>query len=125
MAVVVDGSGSITADNFLLSKDFAKNTVAAFAEENLFVNGGTASFVQFSSSANPGGTFSSQADFDAFVDAEEQISSGTNIANGIIAGQELLNAAADTSTSFMVVTTDGVGGDPLVRFGVVQTSSVG
>lgn len=124
MVVVVDGSGSILGDSqededndWLASKNFAKDTVAAFADENLFVNGGTASFVQFAGSVNPGGTFSSQADFDAFVDAEEQMGTSTAIPLGIDAGQELLDAAPEASTSFMVVTTDGRsnGGDTLVR----------
>lgn len=117
MVVVVDGSSSIAGDSqeeedndWLASKNFAKDTVAAFADENLFVNDGTASFVQFASRANPGGTFSSQADFDAFVDAEEQKRSGTNIASGIVAGQALLDAAPEAPTSFMVVTTDGTTG---------------
>eukprot|EP00903_Cladosiphon_okamuranus_P005787 g5734.t1 len=120
VVIVVDGSGSIGGDSkddaendWLASKNFAKDTVAAFADENLFVNGGTASFVQFSGSANPGGTFSSQADFDAFVDAEEQLGSSTVISSGINAGQELLNAAPEASASFMVVTTDGQGGEVL------------
>lgn len=115
MVVVVDGSGSIAGDSqsededndWLASKNFAKDTVAAFADENLFVNGGTASFVQFSRSVNPGGPFSSQADFDAFVDAEGQLGSSTRIPLGIVEGQELLDAAPEASMSFMVVTTDG------------------
>lgn len=123
VVVVVDGSGSIPGDSqddenndWLASKNFAKDTVAAFADENLFVNGGTASFVQFAGSVNPGGTFSSQADFDAFVDAEEQMGTSTSISLGIDAGQELLDAAPEASTSFMVVTTDGDGnGGELVR----------
>ncbi|CAN0402423.1 unnamed protein product, partial [Pylaiella littoralis] len=78
VVVVIDGSGSIRGDSqdededndWLASKNFAKDTVAAFADENLFVNGGTASYVQFAAAdVHTGGPFSSQADFDAFVDA--------------------------------------------------------
>ncbi|CAM9935183.1 unnamed protein product [Scytosiphon promiscuus] len=115
VAIVLDGSGSISSDNFNLSQAFAKDTVAAFADENLFDNGGTASFTQFSSFATPGGTFSSQGDFDAFVDAELQLSGGTDIPSGIARGSELLAAAPNASASFMVVLTDGVGGDPTVE----------
>ncbi|CAM9935251.1 unnamed protein product [Scytosiphon promiscuus] len=108
VAIVLDGSGSIPSDGFLLSKDFAKNTVAAFADENLFDNGGTASFTQFGPYATLGGTFSSQGDFDAFVDAEGQLNGGSNIPAGIARASELLAAAPDTSASFMVVLTDGI-----------------
>ncbi|CAN0436432.1 unnamed protein product, partial [Pylaiella littoralis] len=42
------------------------------------------------------------------VDADTQIKVGTIISLGIVAGQELLDAAPEASTSFMVVTTDGL-----------------
>lgn len=70
--MVLDGSGSIASADWLLEKDFAKNTVAAFANRNLFDNGGTASYVQFSSSVESFGTFPSQSEFDAFVDGDDQ-----------------------------------------------------
>ncbi|CAN0446571.1 unnamed protein product, partial [Hapterophycus canaliculatus] len=123
VAIVLDGSGSIGATDFDLSKSFAKDTVVAFADQNLFDNGGTASFTQFSFAANAGGTFSSQEDFDAYVDDELQIGSGTVISAGIARGRELLTAAPNTSTSFMIVLTDGNGGDPTVRFASVPFKS--
>ncbi|CAM9502767.1 unnamed protein product, partial [Hapterophycus canaliculatus] len=109
---VLDGSTSISENNFILSKNFAKDTVAIFADQNLFENGGTASFTQFSDEASLGDTFSSQEDFDAYVDAEAQINAGTAIFTGIARGRELLAAAPNTRTSFMIVLTDGNGGDP-------------
>lgn len=117
MAVVIDGSGSIGAGDFLLALDFAKDTVAAFADKQLFENGGTASFVQFDRSVGSGGPFSSLEDFNSFVDAQDQRGRGTNIPRGIAEGQRLLDAAPETKRSFMVVMTDGTietGGDPTV-----------
>ncbi|CAM9382994.1 unnamed protein product, partial [Hapterophycus canaliculatus] len=112
LAIIIDGSSSVNAAGFALSKEFAKDAVDAFADENLFVNGGTASFAQFSSSATAGGTFDSQATFDTFVDAKTQIFGSTNIANGVARGRELLAAAPPSTSDFMIVITDGNGGDP-------------
>ena len=49
IALVLDGSGSVGSDNFDIEQEFAKNLTAAFAESNLFANGGSASYVQFTS----------------------------------------------------------------------------
>ncbi|CAN0492695.1 unnamed protein product, partial [Hapterophycus canaliculatus] len=40
LAIIIDGSSSVNSTNFALSKEFAKDAVDAFADENLFVNGG-------------------------------------------------------------------------------------
>ncbi|CAM9786703.1 unnamed protein product [Ectocarpus fasciculatus] len=111
VAVIIDASGSVGTADWELSKEFAKNTVASFAEQNLFTNGGSASFAQFSSDASEGGTFYSVEDFDAFVDADAKYSGGTDIISGIAKGRELLSASPAT-TSFMIVTTDGEAANP-------------
>lgn len=114
VAVIIDASGSVIDDDFDLEKEFAKNVVASFASRNLFDNGGSASFAQFSGSASEGGTFFSSEDFDAFVDADPRQSGSTNIPAGVAKGRELLNANPSTA-SFLILITDGVGGDPTVR----------
>jgi len=93
----------------LIEKEFAKNVTASFAERNLFANGGTASYVQFSSNVDDSdtGTFYSLADFNDFVDANDYIGGGTDIDGGINAARELLNNASAASASFMFVVTDG------------------
>ncbi|CAM9611714.1 unnamed protein product [Ectocarpus sp. 8 AP-2014] len=111
VAVIIDASGSVGTADWELSKEFAKNTVASFAEQNLFTNGGSASFAQFSSDASEGGTFYSLEDFNAFVDADAKYSGGTDIIDGIAKGRELLSASP-AATSFMIVTTDGAAPDP-------------
>ncbi|CAB1103156.1 unnamed protein product [Ectocarpus sp. CCAP 1310/34] len=114
VAVIIDSSGSVSTADWELSMEFAKNTVASFAEQNLFTNGGSASFAQFSSSASEGGTFYSLEDFDAFVDAETKYATfggSTNIISGIAKGRELLGASP-TTTSYMIVTTDGEADSP-------------
>lgn len=118
MAVVIDGSESIGVDNFEVAKEFAKDTVAAFADKNLFENGGTASFVQFSDSAESGGPFFSQEAYDYYVDRQEHINGSTDIASGIEAGRERLALAPEATVAFMVIMTDG-NGDVAVRFGSV------
>ena len=118
LAVVIDGSGSIGYEDFELAKEFAKDTVAAFADKNLFENNGTASFVQFSDSADSGGPFFSQEDFDSYVDLQQQLNSSTIIPAGIEAGRGLLADAPEATATFMVVMTDGTietGQDPTVR----------
>ncbi|CBJ26488.1 similar to collagen [Ectocarpus siliculosus] len=111
VAVIIDASGSVGTADWELSKEFAKNTVASFAEQNLFTNGGSASFAQFASDASEGGTFYSLEDFNAFVDADVKHSGGTDIIDGIAKGRELLSASP-AATSFMIVTTDGAAPDP-------------
>lgn len=110
LAVVLDASGSINNDTGIdewgLEKEFAKNTIAAFASRNLFENGGTASYVQFSDDANFPATFTSEAGFDAYIDATIQVEGDTNIVAGIAAGRELLNTSP-SSAAFMIVVTDG------------------
>ncbi|CAM9783070.1 unnamed protein product, partial [Ectocarpus fasciculatus] len=106
VAIIIDASGSVSTADWELSKEFAKNTVASFAAQNLFTNGGSASFAQFSSGASEGGTFYSVEDFDAYVDVDTKYSGGTDITSGIAKGRELLSASP-TTTSFMIFTTDG------------------
>lgn len=72
VVVVVDGSGSILADDWILQQQFAKDTVEAFARRNIFANGGTASYVQFGDSTYDEGTFDSAETFNAHVDAVNQ-----------------------------------------------------
>eukprot|EP00903_Cladosiphon_okamuranus_P012913 g12056.t1 len=82
----------------------------------MFENGGTASFVQFDRGFDSGGgPFSSLEDFNNFVDQQSQLRDGTNIPQGIEEGQELLDAAPETTRAFMIVMTDGeieTDGDP-------------
>lgn len=119
VAVVIDGSGSVPGEGFIKSLDFAKSLAARFGAENLFSNGGSASFTQFSSTASAGGTFQTQEAFNNHVDGVTQMGGGTDIPAAIARGRELLANAPNTGTaSFMIVITDGNGGDPMVRFGV-------
>ena len=117
VAVIIDASGSVSGANFLLEKEFAKDAVASFASRNLFDNGGTASFAQFSTSATEGGTFASSEEYDAFVDADPRNSGGTVISTGLAKGRELLGANPATA-SFLILITDGnsaFSDDPSVR----------
>ena len=109
IALVLDGSGSVGSDDFEIEQEFAKNLTAAFAESNLFANGGSASYVQFTSyvDASDTGTFYSLAGFNDFVDANEYNGGFTNIDAGINAARALLNNAPNASASFMFVLTDG------------------
>ena len=115
--MVVDASNSITttspSDNFTRSewtkeKEFAKSLVAAFADRNLFENGGTASYVQFHSVVQSFGSFTSLEEFNDFVDRDEKGIGGTNIDVGMAKANSLLAANASTAT-YMFVITDGNG----------------
>ncbi|CAN0600296.1 unnamed protein product, partial [Ectocarpus sp. 12 AP-2014] len=54
----------------------------------------------------------SLADFNAFVDGSTKyLSGGTDIIDGIAKGRELLKVSPAT-TSFMIVTTDGISSSP-------------
>lgn len=79
---MVDGSPSLEPEEFDLAQQFAKDTVEAFARRNIFDNGGTASYVQFSGTTYDEGTFDSPESFDAHVDAVEQTGLGTDIVEG-------------------------------------------
>lgn len=118
VAVIIDSSGSVSASELLLEIDFAKKAVASFASRNLFTNGGTASYASFATSVSEGGTFSSTAEFDEFVDNDPRASGGsTNIAAGLSKGRELLNADESATASFLILITDGdwnTGSDPQV-----------
>lgn len=72
VVVVVDGSGSIPPDDWILQQQFAKDTVEAFARQDIFDNGGTASYVQFGDTTYDEGTFDSAETFNAHVDAVNQ-----------------------------------------------------
>lgn len=117
MAVIIDGSGSVSSVEEELEKEFAKSAVASFASRNLFTNGGMASYASFATIASEGGTFGSSAEFDEFVDTALTASGDTNIEAGLIKGRELLNADSATA-SFLILITDGgwnFGNDPKVR----------
>jgi len=122
VAIIVDASSSVDDTELDQSIAFAKDTVAAFADQSLFENGGTASYAQFASVASPGETFTSQLDFDNHVDTLPRIEGGTRIDLGVAEGRRLLAAAPEATASFMVVITDGSGGDPTVRFCCVANS---
>eukprot|EP00903_Cladosiphon_okamuranus_P012576 g11773.t1 len=106
VVLVVDGSPSVEPDEFLLAQQFAEDTVEAFGRRNIFANGGTASYVQFSGYPTYEGTFDSPESFNAHIDTVIQTGFGTDIVDGLVAGYELLNANA-SSFSFMVLVTDG------------------
>ena len=82
VAVVVDASTSIGGSDWELEQQFAINTVGAFAERDIFVNGGTASYVQFSSSVSFSGTFTSNESFVNYVNTVGRVSGGTDIEDG-------------------------------------------
>ena len=118
MAVIIDNSGSVDSAEFVLEQDFAKSAIASFASRNLFANGGTASYASFATFASEGGTFTSAAEFDAFVDADTRTGGFTNIEEGLRRGRELLNANSSATASFLILITDGEwnrGADPQVR----------
>lgn len=79
---MVDGSPSVEPDEFVLAQQFAKDTVEAFGRRNIFDNGGTASYVQFSGTTYDEGTFDSPESFSAHVDTVVQTGSGTDIVEG-------------------------------------------
>ena len=106
LAVVLDGSGSVKSDEFALEQGFAMDAVAAFADRNLFDNGGMASYVQYAMVLASSATFDSAQDFNDFVGADKQVKGGTTTSIGIAEGTRLLGANP-ASASFMIVTTDG------------------
>ena len=106
LALVLDGSGSVNKAEFKLEQGFAKDTVAAFADRNLFDNGGTASYVQYAKRLASSDTFGSASDFNDFVDADKQAEGGTTTSVGINEGTRLLGINP-ASASFMIVITDG------------------
>ena len=96
--------------------NFTQEIVAAFAAQNLFANGGNASYVQYATDVVSFGTFSSAEAFNDFVNSDIQARGGTNTAAGIDQGRLLLGVS-NTTAAFMIVITDGVsntGGDPTV-----------
>ena len=105
IAIVVDGSGSIEDQDWIEEQKFAKDAVAAFARRNIFDNGGSASYVQFSSFPLDMGTFYSEEDFDAHVDSLDQYKGGTDIVNG-----KRPNASAKPSSP-----------SPILRVGCVKS----
>lgn len=82
IAIVVDGSASIGPDDWIEEQKFAKDAVAAFASLNVFENGGTASYVQFTSLPLDMGTFASEEAFNTHLDSLTQFEGGTDIVNG-------------------------------------------
>ena len=106
LAIILDGSASINSTDFALEQGFAEDTVAAFAARNLFQNGGTASYVQYSGDLVPNGTFTSAQDFIDFAAADVQASGSTVTSVGINEGRKLLGTNP-ASALFMIVITDG------------------
>lgn len=112
LAIVLDGSFSLDPAEIALEEAFAKNVVAAFAERNLFENGGIASYAEYSILVAPGthifaaGTFLSAQDFNDYVDFDGQSGGGTTTSIGIDESREVL-AANSASASFMIVITGG------------------
>ncbi|CAN0246410.1 unnamed protein product, partial [Pylaiella littoralis] len=123
VAVIIDGSSSVSGDDFVLEQEFAKNAVASFASRNLFDNGGKASYAQFSSSASEGGTFDNIADFNTFVDDDGQMGGGTDIIDGLAKGRELLNANPATA-SFLILITDGEAPDPTAEADAARAEGI-
>ena len=106
LAVVLDGSGSVKSDEFALEQGFAMDAVAAFADRNLFDNGGMASYVQYAMVLASSATFDSAQDFNDFSDAAVQSGQSTVTSVGINEGTRLLGINP-ASASFMIVITDG------------------
>lgn len=106
LALVLDGSGSVGSSDFALEQDFAIDAVAAFADRNLFDNGGMASYVQYAKVLASSATFDSAQDFNDFVGADKQVKGGTTTSIGIAEGTRLLGVNP-ASASFMIVITDG------------------
>lgn len=105
LALVLTGSGGISTSDFLLEQGFAMDAVSAFADRNLFDNGGAASYVQYSSRVAASDTFDTAQDFNDFVAADRKAGRGTVTSAGIDEGTRLL-AVNPASASFMVVITD-------------------
>lgn len=122
MAIILDSSSSISGVERNQSIAFAKETVATYADLHLFEDGGTVSFAQFARYASDGGTFTSQEEFDAFVDATSTPPGGSRTGRGITRGRELLAASSSDAMSVMVVITDGQDDRPMVC--VLFSSSV-
>ena len=106
LAIILDGSGSIDDHEFELEQGFAVDIVTAFSGRNLFDNGGTASYVQYSSGLVSSGMFDTYNKFHDFSDADLQSGKGTITSVGIKEGTRLLGINP-SSASFMIVITDG------------------
>lgn len=109
LAIVVDGSYSISPNDWEKVKELATNTTAAFASRNLFENGGTASYIQFNHGIVSNGTFTDLQSFNVFVDTDVLPGGFTDIEIGILEGMRLLRAAPPSSAAYMIVMTDGAG----------------
>lgn len=109
LAIIMDASRSVDHDERPFAVKFAIDTVSAFAELNLFKNGGTASYAEFATDVSDGRTFTSQDEFDEYVEGTPRMADNrsTNIIGGIAKGQELLLTSSVGTTSLMVVITDG------------------
>ena len=106
VVLVVDGSLSIAADEFVLEQQFAKDTVEAFASRELFEKGGTASYVQFSGTTYDEGTFNSSQSFNAHVDSVVQTGVGTDIVEGTRPLQRLTVELVPLSTTYLTPESD-------------------
>lgn len=82
--------------------------------------------MQFASDLVSFGTFSSQEDFNEFVDNDIQARGGTNTASGIDQGTVLLGVS-NTTAAFMIVITDGgsnTGDDPVISADVARAQGI-
>ncbi|CAM9338952.1 unnamed protein product, partial [Laminaria digitata] len=106
VAIILDGSSSISRQDFQDEQSFAEDIVDAFAARNLFDNGGMAAYVQYASFVPTSGMFDSAQDFNDFAAADVQVGGGTTTSLGIDEGTALLGANLAT-VSFMIVISDG------------------
>ena len=109
LVLVLDGSSSVLPSDFALEQGFAMDAVAAFADRNLFDNGGMASYVQYAKHLASSASFDSPQDFNEFVGTDMQARGGTTTSIGIKEGTRLLGDNP-ASASFMIVITDGKSG---------------
>lgn len=113
----MDGSRKTDASNstWELEKDFAKSTVAAFEDKNLFVNGGSASYVQSSLNAldTNSGTFHSLEEFESHADAVDFVRERSSIHVGIEQARSLLSAAPPASAAFLIIIVNAANSLPL------------
>jgi len=118
LAVVVDGWGRTNRLNHTweLQKDFAKSITPALGDRNLFINGGSASYVQSAHSASDtsSGTFHSLEEFESHVDAVNVVTGRTSIDEGIKQARSLLTAAPPALAAFIIIIV--YDGNPLPRY---------
>ena len=113
---VIDGSGSITADNFVNMKNFASNLTTGFGS-NISPTGTNIGIIQFASTVTThldlkSGT--SQSSVLTAIKNMAQIQSGTNSISGINTAVNMMLASGRKSISqkLLIHITDGLSNDP-------------